>query len=64
MIDSTISNTSEADDEETGEELGDLDALLVSVMGEEEPAPKRGSTSKATKIIKLSEKTTFWIELN
>ena len=57
--DSAISNTSEDDNEEVGEDMGNLDDLLESVRGEEEPAPKRGRKSKATEIIKLPKKSTF-----
>ena len=42
MTDSAISNTSEEDDEELGEDLGDLDDLLTSLRSEEAVAPKRG----------------------
>ena len=38
--------TPEADDDDTGEDLGDLDDLLESVRSEEEPAPKRGRKPK------------------
>ena len=38
VTDSAISNTSEDDDEELGEDLGDLDDLLASLKKEDEPA--------------------------
>ena len=46
MTDSAISNTSEEDDEELGEDLGDLDDLLASLKKKDEPAPKRGRKAK------------------
>lgn len=46
MTDSAISITSEEDDEEAGEDLGDLDDLLASLKAEEEPAPKKGRKPK------------------
>ncbi|NBY58578.1 MAG: hypothetical protein EBQ52_00100 [Synechococcaceae bacterium LLD_019] len=42
MTDSATFTTPEADDEDAGEDLGDLDDLLASVRSEEKPAPKRG----------------------
>ena len=38
MTDSAISITSEEDDEELGEDLGDLDDLLASLKKEDESA--------------------------
>ena len=38
MTDSAISNTSEEEDEELGEDLGDLDDLLTSLKKEDETA--------------------------
>jgi len=38
VTDSAISNTSEDDDEELGEDLGDLDDLLASLKKEDDPA--------------------------
>ena len=38
VTDSAISNTSEEDDEELGEDLGDLDDLLASLKKEDDPA--------------------------
>ena len=51
MTDSAISNTSEEDDEELGEDLGDLDDLLASLRSEEAVAPKRGRSA----LIKLNK---------
>ena len=48
MTDSAISNTSEEEDEELGEDLGDLDDLLTSVRSEEAVAPKRGRKPKGS----------------
>ena len=48
MTDSAISNTSEEDDEELGEDLGDLDDLLTSLRSEGAVAPKRGRKSKGS----------------
>ena len=48
MTDSAISTTSEEDDEELGEDLGDLDDLLTSVRSEEAVAPKRGRKAKGS----------------
>ena len=48
MTDSAISTTSEEEDEELGEDLGDLDDLLASLKKEDEPAPKRGRKSKGS----------------
>ena len=42
MTDSATFSTPEADDEETGEDLGGLDDLLASLRSDDEPAPKRG----------------------
>ena len=42
MTDSATLTTSEADDEETGEDLGGLDDLLASLRSDDEPTPKRG----------------------
>ena len=42
MIDSAPSTPSAADDKEEGEDLGDLDDLLVSLRAVETPAPKQG----------------------
>jgi hypothetical protein len=42
VTDSATFPTPEADDEETGEDLGGLDDLLASVRSNEEPATKRG----------------------
>ena len=46
MTDSATFTTPEDDDEELGEDLGDLDDLLTSVRSEEAVAPKRGRKSK------------------
>ena len=48
MTDSSISTTSEEDDEEQGEDLGDLDDLLAALKKEDEPAPKQGRKSKGS----------------
>jgi type I restriction enzyme M protein len=42
VTDSATSTIPEADDDETGEDLGGLDELLASLRSEAEPAPKRG----------------------
>jgi type I restriction enzyme M protein len=42
VTDSATFATPEADEEETGEDLGGLDDLLASLRSDEEPAPKRG----------------------
>jgi type I restriction enzyme M protein len=42
VTDSATFSTPEADDEETGEDLGGLDDLLASLRSDDEPAPKRG----------------------
>ena len=42
MTDSATFTTPEADDEDTGEDLGGLDDLLASLRSGSEPAPKRG----------------------
>ena len=46
MTDSAISNTSEEEDEELGEDLGDLDDLLASLKKEDAPAPKKSRAKK------------------
>ena len=46
MTDSATFTTPEADDEDTGEDLGGLDDLLASLRSDETPAPKRGSKPK------------------
>ena len=42
MTDSATFTIPEADDDETGEDLGGLDELLASLRSEAKPAPKRG----------------------
>ena len=42
MTDSETFTTPEADEEETGEDLGGLDDLLASLRSDEEAKPKRG----------------------
>ena len=41
MNDSATFTTPEADDEDTGEDMGGLDDLLVSLKSDDEPAFKR-----------------------
>jgi type I restriction enzyme M protein len=47
VTDSATFSTPEADDEETGEDLGGLDDLLASLRSDEAPKPKRGRKPKA-----------------
>ena len=47
MTDSATFTTPEADDEETGEDLGGLDDLLASLRSDEAPKPKRGRKPKS-----------------
>jgi len=48
VTDSAISTTSEEDDEEQGEDLGDLNDLLAALKKEDESAPKQGRKSKGS----------------
>jgi type I restriction enzyme M protein len=47
VTDSATFTTQEADDEETGEDLGGLDDLLASLRADDAPAPKRGRKPKS-----------------
>ena len=47
MTDSAISTTSEEEDEELGEDLGDLDDLLASLKKEDEPAQNEEEKARA-----------------
>jgi len=42
VTDTATFNTHDADEEETGEDLGGLDDLLASLRSDEAPAPKKG----------------------
>jgi hypothetical protein len=60
VTDSATFSTPEADDEETGEDLGGLDDLLASLRSDDEPAPKRGRGKAKKEAAAKDFKAVLW----